>query len=480
MGSKMGMAAAQGAKKAAQGARQAQKGQNKLGELSVQNVLMMILSAIVSLLGLPLLLLAFLFLIVIILMVALGGSTEIPNPSASGGAWGTALVGGDGKGDLLESRVPNHDFVKPLNDAAKQCDILSPVILAAQIDVESDWDPNKQGPDGKLGLSQLTPDQFKQYGRDDDNKNGASATDPTDSIYAQARYLCDLAGQVETMLTQNQVTGDKLSLTLMAYHEGIDAVRGKGGIVIVSPSDYVMQVRMRFASYKVMDPDTMGSPAASAAGDGQKGAQNAGTVLTEAQFDQMFPNRNSFYTYSGLTAAMGKYAAFATTGDATVQKREMAAFLANVSHESGGLQYVEELDQSAWGNYCDPAQPYGCPAGKTAYHGRGPLQISWNTNYNAAGVALDVDLLNNPDKVKTDAAVSWGTALWFWMSQSGAGAMPAHTAITGDHGFGETIRSINGSIECNGGNAAQVQDRVDTYKNFTGILGVEPGDNLSC
>jgi predicted chitinase len=206
----------------------------------------------------------------------------------------------------------------------------------------------------------------------------------------------------------------------------------------------------------------------------------SGFVVSEAQFNQMFPNRKPFYTYAGLTTAMGGYAAFATTGDATVQKREMAAFLANVSHESGGLQYVEELDRSAWGNYCDSAQPYGCPAGRTAYHGRGPLQISWNTNYNAAGVALDVDLLNDPDKVKTDAAVSWGTALWFWMSQSGAGAMPAHTAITGGRGFGETIRSINGSIECNGGSTARVQARVDAYKSFTGILGVDPGGDLSC
>jgi predicted chitinase len=266
----------------------------------------------------------------------------------------------------------------------------------------------------------------------------------------------------------------------MAYHEGIAAVKGKGGIIIVNTADYAMQVRARFAAYLEIGPGTSGSAAASPAGGGPKPAQNGGTVLTEAQFNQMFPNRKPFYTYAGLTTAMGGYAAFATTGDATVQKREMAAFLANVSHESGGLQYVEELDRSAWGNYCDSAQPYGCPAGRTAYHGRGPLQISWNTNYNAAGVALDVDLLNDPDKVKTDAAVSWGTALWFWMSQSGAGAMPAHTAITGGRGFGETIRSINGSIECNGGSTARVQARVDAYKSFTGILGVDPGGDLSC
>jgi len=47
-------------------------------------------------------------------------------------------------------------------------------------------------------------------------------------------------------------------------------------------------------------------------------------------------------------------------------------------------------------------------------------------------------------------------------------------------GFGETIRAINGSLECNGGNPGQVQSRIDKYKEFTRILGVPPGDNLSC
>ncbi|WP_324606822.1 carbohydrate-binding protein, partial [Kitasatospora phosalacinea] len=32
-----------------------------------------------------------------------------------------------------------------------------------------------------------------------------------------------------------------------------------------------------------------------------------GFVVSEAQFNQMFPNRNSFYTYSGLVAALKAY-----------------------------------------------------------------------------------------------------------------------------------------------------------------------------
>jgi predicted chitinase len=204
------------------------------------------------------------------------------------------------------------------------------------------------------------------------------------------------------------------------------------------------------------------------------------TLVTKAQFEEMFPNRNPLYTYDGLLAAMGKFPAFAGTGDDTVRKREAAAFLANVNHESGGLVFVEETNEAAWGNYCDAAQPYGCPAGKTAYHGRGPIQLSWNYNYKAAGDALGVDLLNDPDKVKTDPAVAWQTALWFWMTQNGAGSMTAHAAITSGAGFGETIRTINGALECDGRNTAQVESRVSAYQRFTAMLGVEPGDKLRC
>ncbi|MFF2817145.1 glycoside hydrolase family 19 protein [Kitasatospora cineracea] len=205
-----------------------------------------------------------------------------------------------------------------------------------------------------------------------------------------------------------------------------------------------------------------------------------GFVVSEAQFNQMFPNRNSFYTYSGLVTALNAYPAFANTGSDTVKKQEAAAFLANISHETGGLVYVVEQNTANYPHYCDTTQPYGCPAGQAAYYGRGPIQLSWNFNYKAAGDALGIDLLNNPNLVQTDAAVAWKTGIWYWMTQNGPGTMTAHNAMVNGNGFGETIRSINGSLECNGGNPAQVQSRVNAYTSFTSILGVPTGSNLSC
>ncbi|GAA3601357.1 chitinase [Nonomuraea rosea] len=206
----------------------------------------------------------------------------------------------------------------------------------------------------------------------------------------------------------------------------------------------------------------------------------SGFVVSQAQFNQMFPNRNSFYTYSGLTAALSAYPGFAKTGTDTVRKREAAAFLANVNHETGGLVHIVEQNTANYPHYCDAGQPYGCPAGQAAYYGRGPIQLSWNFNYKAAGDALGLDLLRNPNLVQNNAAVAWKTGLWYWNTQRGPGTMTPHAAMVNSAGFGETIRSINGSLECNGGNPGQVQSRINSYQRFVQILGTTTGGNLSC
>jgi predicted chitinase len=433
----------------------------------------------VSVLGLgPALGVVLVCLVGIIVLTGSSGLNAAADPSASGSADGAgyvaAMSGGDGKGPLAEDKVPAKDLVEPLKEAAKECSLLGPVVLASQIEIESQWDAAKVGEDGRLGLAQMKPADFEKFGKDDDENGKISATDPEDAIFAQARYLCSLGDQIKKLLDAKEIIGDRLTLTLLAWKYGVDAVKEAGGGALPSLESYPMMVRSLFIKYQ-------GTGSASASAEPSVEASGGKTSgVTEAEFQKMFPSRSTFYSYAGLSAAMAKFPTFAAVGDADARKREVAAFLANVDHESGGLLYVEEIDQAAWGNYCDTGQPYGCPAGKTAYHGRGPIQLSWNNNYKAAGDAIGVDLLNNPDKVKTDAAVAWQTGLWFWMTQSGAGSLTPHAAITGSGGFGQTIQSINGALECGGRNPAQVQARVSAYQRFTEILGVTPGDKLSC
>lgn len=201
-----------------------------------------------------------------------------------------------------------------------------------------------------------------------------------------------------------------------------------------------------------------------------------GAILSEATFNSMFPGRNGFYSYSGLVNAANTFGAFAKTGDTTARKREAAAFLANTAHETGNLVYIEEINK---GDYCSSSGACPCQPGKR-YYGRGPIQLSWNYNYCAAGAALGLDLRSDPDLVARDATVAWRTGIWFWMTSSGAGSRPAHDSIVNGNGFGETIRTINGSLECNGGNSGAVQSRVSKYLDFCQKLGVDPGANQGC
>ena len=204
---------------------------------------------------------------------------------------------------------------------------------------------------------------------------------------------------------------------------------------------------------------------------------NGGFVVSEAQYNQMFPNRIPYYSYAGFVAALEAWPAFARTGNDTVRRQEAAAFLANMHHESGGGRYVREINQANWPLYC--SKGVGNCGGKQ-YYGRGPTQLSWDYNYRAAGQALGIDLLNNPDLVADNATVGWKTALWYWMTQRAQAARTPHDAMVSGAGFGETIRAINGGLECNGNGAPQRNTRINLYREFTNILGVPTGNNLGC
>ncbi|MDP9793425.1 hypothetical protein J2S43_001937 [Catenuloplanes nepalensis] len=462
---------AKGAGRAARAARAAAEGAGP-GERKPIDATQAIGIAVAVLGLLPVLVLALICLLALALIVGVGGLAAPADPSASNGPFvADVLLGGDPHSELSAENIPDPALVEPLREAGRQCTMISAVILAAQIMEESGFDPAKVGPNGETGISQLPPDVFDRLGEDDDDSGEASALDPVDSIFAQARYLCELGDAVQQLIDDGRAAGERLTLALLAYDIGLAEVERRGGMPVPDVSSYPYRVRVLFPRFMTGGPELPGKDVPPPGSSGK---------LDEAAFNQIFPGRIPFYTYAGLMTAMAKYPAFGQTGDETTRKREIAAFLANVNQESGGLRYVEEINRSAWGNYCNAQAPYGCPAGHTAYHGRGPIQLSWNTNYHAAGQALNLDLLNNPDLVMTNASVAWQTALWFWMTQSGAGTMTPHAAITNGSGFGETIRSINGILECHGGQPAAIANRVNSYREYTRILGVTPGDRLEC
>ncbi|RHY48509.1 hypothetical protein DYB30_007236 [Aphanomyces astaci] len=199
-------------------------------------------------------------------------------------------------------------------------------------------------------------------------------------------------------------------------------------------------------------------------------------ILPKSLFLQIFPQALPIYKYENLVAIAAKYPEFANTGNVDVDRREVAAFLGQISLESGDLRYVEEINKSTM---CQQSAEYPCAAGKQ-YFGRGPIQLSWNYNYKDFGKAVNLDLVASPELVATDYDLVWWSALWYWNADKWNGNIHKVVGLPG--GFAKTTFIINGGLECglNPPNRESEKSRIASFKKFCSLLGVAPGDNLSC
>ena len=104
--------------------------------------------------------------------------------------------------------------------------------------------------------------------------------------------------------------------------------------------------------------------------------------------------------YQGGGAVYGEPAIIKAGMDAGFSDAELAAFLAQVAHESGNFRYIREI----WGP--TPAQRgyegrrdlgNTQPGDGKRYMGRGYIQITGRANYRRYGKKLGIDLENNPE-----------------------------------------------------------------------------------
>ena len=132
-----------------------------------------------------------------------------------------------------------------------------------------------------------------------------------------------------------------------------------------------------------------------------------------------------------LNTAMNRYQ--------IVGAKRVAAFTAQIGHESGQLKYVKEI----WGPTVAQSRYEGRadlgntePGDGSKYRGRGLIQITGRANYKACGDALGLDLINQPELLEKPQHACMSAA-WFWATKG--------LSTLADAGqFDKITRRING------------------------------------
>ena len=185
-------------------------------------------------------------------------------------------------------------------------------------------------------------------------------------------------------------------------------------------------------------------------------------MLTKEQLVSIMPGipkarRDAFLPF--LQAAMTEFAIEAPA--------RAAAFLAQLAHESGQFQFMEEL----WGpttaqQRYEPASTLATDLGNTQagdgkrYKGRGPIQITGRANYTRFGDLLGADLVSEPARAALPE-IGFRVAGLFWQKK---GLNELADRAT-DDAFREITKRINGGF--NG-----LEERRRFYAVARNVLGV--------
>lgn len=158
-------------------------------------------------------------------------------------------------------------------------------------------------------------------------------------------------------------------------------------------------------------------------------------AITQQQLLQILPNARPVagVFVSVLNTAMSRYG--------IVGQLRVAAFIAQVGHESGQLRYVREI----WGPTAQQAGYEGrADLGNTVkgdgskYRGRGLIQVTGRANYAACGEALGLDLIARPELLELPQHATMSAA-WFWSTRG--------LNTLADQGqFMKITRRINGGL----------------------------------
>ncbi|WP_122846326.1 glycoside hydrolase family 19 protein [Pseudomonas viridiflava] len=139
--------------------------------------------------------------------------------------------------------------------------------------------------------------------------------------------------------------------------------------------------------------------------------------ITAQQLLKILPNAGAKVGVfvPALNTAMGKYQ--------IITRERIAAFIAQIGHESGQLRYVRELGDSEYLSKYDTGKlaerlgntPEADGDGQF-YRGRGLIQITGRANYAECGEALALDLIHHPELLEQPEHATMSAA-WYWGSR---------------------------------------------------------------
>ncbi|WP_285355483.1 glycoside hydrolase family 19 protein [Pseudomonas sp. lyk4-R2A-10] len=174
--------------------------------------------------------------------------------------------------------------------------------------------------------------------------------------------------------------------------------------------------------------------------------------LTQQQLLQILPNARPVASVflPVLNTAMQRYQ--------IVGRKRVAAFIAQLGHESGQLRFVREI----WGPTPAQAKYEGRadlgntqPGDGSKYRGRGLIQITGRANYASCGEALGLDLITEPELLELPQYAAMSAA-WFW-KQNGLNDLADLDQ------FNTITRRINGGL--NG-----LQDRLEIWSRARAVV----------
>lgn len=122
------------------------------------------------------------------------------------------------------------EYVDDVNKAGSICSEVTAPAIAAQIEAESNWNPNAKSPVGAIGIAQFMPYTWESYKVDGDGDGKMEMQNGHDEIQAQGKYMCALVDQIKALKQDGKVSGDTLQLAFAAYNAGLGAVRINSGI----------------------------------------------------------------------------------------------------------------------------------------------------------------------------------------------------------------------------------------------------------